>query len=491
MYALRTSMVLVLVVGIWGCGGQGGSEPVDDPELSDLDVLLAGAPDNAELTDEKTDELVPLQYSELVALQSPVKSQGSRGVCSIFGTTAYMEHLYIKAGALEDPDFSEQYLQWSVKFEVDSFPRTSGSNASYNLQAISRHGIVEEAYWPYETYQWGTGDDPACDGSDDQPTRCYTNGDPPQEAVDAEKWKLPGARWVSTRPDSLKAFMVNKGVGVQVGMRFFYQSWNHRRSELPTNRDYWREGYVLYPNDTDKEVSKRAGHSILIVGWDDELEIQKMDAEGNGVVDANGEPVMEKGFFLFKNSWGTGSFGSANPHGDGYGWLSMEYVQEYGSGMACSPPDVTPPDEVCGDGLDNDLDQMTDCDDPDCSDEPQCQTGPRSYQNDMAVDIPDNDPQGATSSIEVPDSGEVQALSVTVDISHTYSGDIEIRLIGPDGTDLQVLEPTMESTPDIRQTFVVEGFVGTEARGTWTLQVIDHAAVDTGTLNGWTLEITL
>ena len=33
-----------------------------------------------------------------------------------------------------------------------------------------------------------------------------------------------------------------------VGLTFFYQSWNHRKSELPTNSDYWDEGYVLYPN---------------------------------------------------------------------------------------------------------------------------------------------------------------------------------------------------------------------------------------------------
>jgi len=485
-------MILALGVVLFGCSSEQSSEPVDDPVLADLDILLDGAPDEGELVDEKTDLIVPKTYTDLVAFQSRVKSQGSRGVCSIFGTVAFAEHLWIKEGTYTDLDFSEQYLQWSVKFEVNSFPNSSGSNARYNLQSINQYGIVLEEYWPYETYQWGTSQDEACDGSDTQPTRCYTNGEPPQEAKDAQKWKLPYARWISSNPDSIKAYMINKELGVQCGLTFFYQAWNHSRSPLPTNRSYWSKGYVLSPNavDEEKSLEKRAGHSILLVGWDDDLEVQKVDEEGNPMKDAEGNPVMEKGFFLFKNSWGTGSFGRDNPQGDGYGWIAYSYVDEWGSSMGCGMPEVTPPDEICGDGLDNDRDGDTDCDDSDCASEPQCQTGPQEYENTTPVDIPDNDEDGATSTIEVADTGAIQALSVTVDITHTYSGDIEIRLIHPDGTDIQVLDPTMESTPDIQETFVVEDFNDKESAGTWTLQVIDHASMDTGTLNSWLLKIT-
>ncbi len=39
-------------------------------------------------------------------------------------------------------------------------------------------------------------------------------------------------------------------------------------------------------------------------------------------------PVMEKGFFLFKNSWGTSGFGILNRFGPGYGWISYAYVAD-------------------------------------------------------------------------------------------------------------------------------------------------------------------
>ena len=67
-------LALVVMLTPLGCGSGGSAEPVDDPELSDLDILMDGAPDNAELSDEKTDELIPKQHSELVALQSPAQS---------------------------------------------------------------------------------------------------------------------------------------------------------------------------------------------------------------------------------------------------------------------------------------------------------------------------------------------------------------------------------------------------------------------------------
>ena len=470
-----------------------GPSPYDDEyPVSAHDPLFQGAPNNDDLEEEgKADAVYPKQFFELLTTQSPVKSQGSRGVCSIFASLAQMEHLYLMEGTLPNPDFSEQFLQWSAKVEGGSFPNTEGSSGDANLRAISRFGVVRESDWPYQSQPWNSSNDPACDGGENLPTRCYTNGDPPESALAARRWKLPAGRYLNTRPNSLKAHLTSKKTGVVVGMTFFYQSWNHRRSELPINTEYWRKGIVLAPNAKDQEVSlaKRAGHAILIVGWDDELEVQKVDENGNKVVDADGNPVTEKGFWIFKNSWGTGSFGVENPHGDGYGYLSYEYVEDWGSGVVSAVPTVDVPREQCDNGADEDLDGAIDCDDSECTENPVCQTGSetRTYSATPAASIPDNDPTGASSTISVPDAGTVGSLKVTVDITHTYRGDLVVTLVH--GADSVVLHDGDGGSQDnLQTTFDVPAFDGKALEGDWTLQVVDTARIDTGTLNSWSIE---
>jgi C1A family cysteine protease len=496
-------IVLASLVTSGACGteqgepdpGEGeGSPAVEDPILTDSALLFDGAPSNDELPDlAKADQEFPEKFTEVTETQSSVKSQGSRGVCSIFSTVGYMEHLYIAEGTITDPDFSEQYLQWSVKFEVNSFPNTSGSSGYYNLRALSEFGIPEEEAWPYETSQWSSSDDPDCTG-DEMPTRCYTNGHPPEEATDAEKYKLPRGSYVSTRTRDIKSHIYNKKQGVIVGLDFFYQSWNHRRSELPTNRDYWKKGYVLYPNDKDKEISleNRAGHSIQLVGWDDNLEVPIVDENGEQLTDENGDPITERGFFLFKNSWGTGSFGAENPYGDGYGWISFRYVEEYGSGRVSDLPEIDVVQEICGDGEDNDGNYATDCDDDACADDPICTESSQIIEADLPTEglsIPDNDTSGVEVTLEVTDPGEISAFTLNVDISHTYRGDLSLRLAHPDGTTVDLQQNGYDGEDDLIRSFVVEDFVGKSAEGTYRLIVADHAAVDTGTINAVNAEI--
>ncbi|NMB74738.1 MAG: hypothetical protein GYA21_06365 [Myxococcales bacterium] len=492
MNGRRMGLLLALVLGLGFFGAACGGEEADDglpPELADVDILLAGAPDKADLADEKTDQIPPRQF-DLINVQSPIRNQRSRGVCSIFATVALMEHLYVKEGTYRTPDFSEQYLQWSVKNEVGDFTHTEGSSASSNLEAISRFGIVEEKDWPYEPYRWTTANDPECTGGENLPIKCYTNGDPPADARQAKKWKLPASRWVSSRVNSIKAFMVNKNQAVIAGGTFYYQAWNHGASTLPVRSDYSRKGYVLFPNAKDKEESlkKRAGHAFLLVGWDDDLEVQAVDENGNLAVDAQGKPVMQKGFFLFKNSWGTGRFGVENPKGDGYGWIQYQYVEEL-SAVASDVPKVDQPvnPENCVNAIDDDRDGKTDCQDSDCANADACKTDRLEYENSSAAAIPDNNPSGLSSTLEVSLDATIGALDLSVDINHTYRGDLEIRLIHPDGATATVLSPDSNSGDDVKQTFPVADFNGKTTKGTWTLKVIDHAAQDTGTLNRWSL----
>ncbi len=487
---LAACLALPLAACAGGDPDDGPSPFDDDYPVSGLDPIFDGAPSNGSLPDEnKADAIYPKQFFELVRDQSPVRSQGRRGVCSIFATTALMENLYIKAG-MPNPDFSEQYMQWSTKEQVRQYRNTDGSNADTNLRAASDFGIVEETLWPYEPAAWSASNDAECTGAENLPTKCYTNGAPPPAAVDGRKFKLPRGRWINT--NSIKAHLTSKKHGVNVGMTFFYQSWNHRKSPLPVNTGYWREGIVLAPNAKDQEESlkMRAGHAIQIVGWDDDKAVATVDDKGEIIKDAAGNPILEKGFWIFKNSWGTGSFGAANPHGDGYGYLSYQYVSEYGTAYGSDVPRYEPPTETCDNGTDDDGDGQIDCDDSQCASHATCQTTPtaKTYASTTAATIPDNAPAGVSSTIDVTDVGTVGTAKVSLDISHSYRGDLKVVLVHA-GRTVTLHDQTGGVEDDLKLTIDAAALGGAALAGAWTLTVSDNARYDTGTLNGWSIEI--
>ena len=470
-------------------GGKNKAGAVDnDPPLSEAWVLYEGWPGNDKLADEgKADAVYPRKFDAPMQWQSPIRNQSGRGVCSIFSAVGLMEHLYIKEGTITSPDFSEQFLQWSVKAEVGSFQTSEGSSSYYNLQSLSRYGVVEEGVYPYRTSAWGTADDPECTG-DEQPMKCHTQGTPPEEVLNAERWHLPSGRWVSTRRNSIKAHMVANEEAVVVGGDFFYQSWNHRRSDNTVNSEYFSQGYVTYPNEADK-AQDPAGHSFVLVGWDDDLEVQKRDGEGNLLTDANGDPIMEKGFFLFRNSWGTGSFGSKNPYGAGYGWISMEYVEDFLTGYVSDTPqlDLT---EDCGDAKDNDYDDAIDCADEDCASDITCTAGgSENHKSNDGAAIPDNDPNGVELDMVVDQPGTIAAMSVTVDISHSYSGDLTVQLLRDGGDAITLHDQTGGGADDVKATYSLSDWAGLDAAAIYTLRVVDNARSDTGKVNGFSLEI--
>jgi subtilisin-like proprotein convertase family protein len=488
------SLVLVSLVALAGCVPTESEDPMtfEEAPVSDLGSLVADVPPASSLPDEsKADEIYPRRF-DLMEIQTPVRNQGRRGVCSIFATVALMESLYVAEGTLREPDFSEQFLQWSVKTEVGAFTHTEGSSAQRNLEAISRFGIVEENLWPYEPQGWGVDRDPACTG-ESRPVRCWTNGDPPAAAREGMRWRLPPGRWISARRRSIQGHMVTKRTPVVVGGEFFYQAWNHGGSMLPTNAEYSRRGIVLYPNEADIADSRMrpAGHAFLLVGWDEDMEVQRLDARGQPMVDAEGNPVRERGFFLFKNSWGTGRFGTESGVAPGYGWISMRYVEEFLTAYVSALPQVRLPPETCNNGVDDDRDGAADCMDSNCARDRACMDAPSETTHTATPNamIPDNSPSGVTSEIVVTEGGAISSLAVTVDITHPYRGDLVIRL-EHDGRSVTLLDRAGGADDDVRQTFSVADFNGVDAAGTWRLVVVDTARADVGTLNRWALTIT-
>jgi subtilisin-like proprotein convertase family protein len=115
------------------------------------------------------------------------------------------------------------------------------------------------------------------------------------------------------------------------------------------------------------------------------------------------------------------------------------------------------------------------------------------------LSIPDNNPIGVSSTIDVTVPGIVTAVEVFVDITHTYIGDLIVELTAPDGsTTVRLHNRTGGTTENINGWYPAEitpaepldGFNGVEMLGGWTLHVSDHANWDTGSLNEWCLRVT-
>jgi len=108
----------------------------------------------------------------------------------------------------------------------------------------------------------------------------------------------------------------------------------------------------------------------------------------------------------------------------------------------------------------------------------------------LPMSIPDNNATGITSSLPVTGNGTVGSLTLSLNITHTYQGDLKVTLISPGGTQFVVWNQTGGSADNIVITNqAIAAFNGQTAAGTWKLLVQDLASLDTGTLNSWSLTI--
>ena len=111
--------------------------------------------------------------------------------------------------------------------------------------------------------------------------------------------------------------------------------------------------------------------------------------------------------------------------------------------------------------------------------------------------IPDNNATGVTSTLNYAETGTVAAVKVKVNITHTYKGDLEVALIGPDNTTVLLHNLTGGATDNVQTEFPdltvpaqsLGAFTGKAINGAWRLRVRDLAAVDTGTFVSWTLSL--
>ena len=121
------------------------------------------------------------------------------------------------------------------------------------------------------------------------------------------------------------------------------------------------------------------------------------------------------------------------------------------------------------------------------------------------------------SQVQYSGLGTVFKISVTLDITHSFVGDLDAFLISPTGRQVELFTGvggqyndfhnlTLDDDADRdiadigfadvpytgtwRPEGLLSDFNGDDAAGTWTLQIRDTAFADEGTLNSWSLNIT-
>lgn len=130
------------------------------------------------------------------------------------------------------------------------------------------------------------------------------------------------------------------------------------------------------------------------------------------------------------------------------------------------------------------------------------QTTVLEYENATVIQIPDNDPAGVDSIIDVPVGGTLHSLRVNVNISHYSINNLIVTLTSPAGTQVTLhnrsggtADDIVGSWPDL---LTVDGpgslgdLLGEDVRGTWTFHVSDNQLGAMGSINSWglTMEVT-
>ena len=128
--------------------------------------------------------------------------------------------------------------------------------------------------------------------------------------------------------------------------------------------------------------------------------------------------------------------------------------------------------------------------------------------------IPDADPAGIEESVEIniPNGASVGNVTVDVEITHTFSGDLNVTITSPSGDVLTLANGVCGGTNDWDVTFDDEGHplqcftgpalfstaqpqggtlasISSVAEGTWTLYVSDNVGADIGNLTSWAVNV--
>ena len=304
---------------------------------------------------------------DLMKKIGPVKDQADRGTCSIFASTALLESMLILSGAL--PPHSSLSEEW-LEYLITRRTHFEGSDAHDNLMMLTRFGSVPDRMMPYIGETWSRRDysplstDRCAKAAGPVLRDCLLGHRDPRllnepdgalldakgpffdpeleraraSAVVFQKRFLAQAETeFKIRSTSEVKFLLSHGIPVIVELDFFDGAWNHSDGPahgIHRSMDQWYRGIVGYPEvgsvDRTQGLRAKDGHSVLIVGYDDDLEVSTSSVMNDGSV----QKFSYKGVYYFKNSWGTESFGShfelEGERFPGYGMMTQAYAHEFG-----------------------------------------------------------------------------------------------------------------------------------------------------------------
>lgn len=117
--------------------------------------------------------------------------------------------------------------------------------------------------------------------------------------------------------------------------------------------------------------------------------------------------------------------------------------------------------------------------------------GSWKYIKTPGISIPDYSASGASNSINITDNLIAEEIQVRLSVDHTRASDLGVELTSPGGTksQLMLINSNIVDKKLNDVIFLSNAFYGENAKGEWTLKVIDGRQGETGTLTRWGVHV--